>query len=90
MGIAFFLFGLLPRVVIAAWIVVAYSFVVVYLGGILQFPEWLSRLSPFGHVPQLPAADLELLPLVALTVVGAALIGAGLAGFRRRNLQSPA
>lgn len=88
-GVAVALYGLLPRVATAAWIVVVYSFVVVYLGGILRFPDRMRDLSPFGHVPQLPAAEFTIRPLLGLTVLAAALTGAGLVGLRRRDLRTP-
>lgn len=89
-GVAMLLFGFLPRFVAAAWAVVGYAFLVVYLGGLLQFPDWMANLSPFGHVPQLPAAELSVTPLVALTAVAAVLVAAGLVAFRRRDLATPA
>jgi len=54
----------------------------------LQFPDWMNNLSPFGHVPQLPAADMSWTPMLVLTVVAAGLIWLGLAGFRRRDLET--
>ncbi|MQA08050.1 MAG: ABC transporter permease [Pseudonocardiaceae bacterium] len=85
-GVAVALFGLLPRLAALAWIVPIYGFIVGYLGQILQFPEWLNNVSPFGHIPQLPADELRLTPLVILTVLAAALIAAGMAGFRERGV----
>ena len=89
-GVAMALVGLVPRATTLAWVVIGYSFFVVYLGGFLGLPDWLANLSPFGHVPQLPAAELRLAPLVALTVVATALLVAGLAGLRRRDVRTPA
>jgi ABC-2 type transport system permease protein len=43
-------------------------------------------LSPFEHVPQLPAEPFTAQPLVALAAVAAALTAAGLAAFRRRDV----
>ncbi|MEU8350527.1 MULTISPECIES: ABC transporter permease [unclassified Streptomyces] len=85
-GVATLLFGWYPSAVTVAWLVPVYGFVVGYLGQMLQFPDWLNNVSPFGHVPQLPAADMNWTPLAILTLVAAALIWAGLAGFRRRDL----
>ncbi|GAB2776564.1 ABC transporter permease [Streptomyces daliensis] len=87
-GLATLLFGWLPRATAAVWLVPVYAFVVGYLGQILQFPAWMNNLSPFGHVPQLPAHDLEWAPLLILTAVAAALFALGLAGFRRRDLET--
>lgn len=87
-GVAVALFGWYPRAGAAAWIVPVYAFLVGYLGSILQFPDWMNNLSPFGHVPKLPAADMSWTPLLVLTAVAAGLIWLGLAGFRRRDLET--
>ena len=84
------LYGLLPRASALAWVIVGYSFIVTYLGAILQFPDWMNDLSPFGHIPQLPVDELTLTPLFVLTAITAGLIAVGLATFRHRDLQSPA
>jgi ABC-2 type transport system permease protein len=88
-GVTVALFGLRPRWTGLAWIVPVYAFVVGYLGQILQFPGWLQNLSPFGHVPALPASDFSFVPWVLLTVIAAALVAVGLAGFRRRDVNVP-
>lgn len=87
-GIAAALFGWLPRLTVGAWLVVVYAFLVGYLGQILRFPGWTNDLSPFGHVPQIPAAEFTATPIVLLTVVAIALLGFGVAGFRRRDLEA--
>ncbi|MET8941536.1 ABC transporter permease [Streptomyces rubiginosohelvolus] len=87
-GVAVLLFGWFPRAGAVAWIVPVYAFLVGYLGPILQLPVGLTNLSPFGHVPQLPAAPMTWTPLLALTAVAAGLIALGLAGFRRRDLDT--
>lgn len=87
-GVVTAFFGLQPRAIPLTWAVVLYSFIVVYLGGMLQLPAWLDNLSPFGHTPQLPADDLTLVPLLALTAIAGGLIAAGLAAFQRRDVQS--
>ncbi|MGW7286042.1 ABC transporter permease [Streptomyces sp. NPDC054847] len=87
-GVAVVLFGWFPRASAAAWIVPVYAFVVGYLGQLLQFPGWMSDLSPFGHIPQLPAAPMSWTPMVVLTLVAAGLVRVGLAGFRKRDLET--
>jgi ABC-2 type transport system permease protein len=85
-GVAVALFGLLPRAVAAAWGVLAACFLVSFLGPLLSLPDWVLDISPYGHVPLLPAADLDVLPLLVLTAIAAALTAAGLAGLRRRDI----
>lgn len=58
----------------------------IYIGQILQFPGWTRNLSPFGHVPELPAADFELTSTIVLLAIAAAFTWAGLAGLRRRDV----
>ncbi|MFF0503428.1 ABC transporter permease [Streptomyces fimicarius] len=87
-GVAVALFGWCPRAASAAWVVPVYAFLVGYLGAILRFPDWMNDLSPFGHVPRLPAAQLSWTPLLVLTAVATGLILAGLAGFGRRDLET--
>jgi len=88
-GIVAALFGVAARAIPLTWAVVGYSFVVVYLGGLLQLPAWMNNLSPFGHIPRLPADDLTLTPLIVLTALAGGLAAAGLAVFQRRDVQSP-
>lgn len=89
-GLALALFGLVPRLFPAAWALVVYAIVVGIMGGLLGLPDWTFELSPVGHVPRLPAQDLEIAPLIALLVIAADLVILGLVGFRRRDLQSTA
>ena len=55
----------------------------------LQLPAWAQDISPFTHTPKLPAADLTALPVLGLIAIAAALVAAGLASFRRRDLALP-
>jgi polyether ionophore transport system permease protein len=85
------LFGLLPRLVVAAtWAVLAVVLSITMFGEALQLGQWLLHLSPFAHLPKLPAAEFTVTPLVWLLAVAAVLAATGLAGFRRRDLVSSA
>lgn len=86
-GFAVLLIGQLPQGTGLIWLYLGYSFLVVYLGTLLQFPEWMASLSPFGHIPQIPVEDLDLAALLALTVLAVAISVAGLVGYRRRDMQ---
>jgi ABC-2 type transport system permease protein len=85
------LFGLAPRLVVGlTWAVLAVVLFVTMFGQALQFSHLLLDLSPFAHLPRLPAAVFTATPLVWLLVVAALLAAAGLAAFRRRDLLSSA
>ncbi len=85
-GATLLLYGLRPRWAPASWGFVAWVFVAAMFGPLLDLPAWLLNLSPFQHVPALPAAAMSWLPLVVLTAIAAALIGAGLTALDRRDM----
>jgi ABC-2 type transport system permease protein len=80
------LFGLAPRAAGAAWGVLGACALLSVLGPLLGLPQWALDLSPFEHVPQLPAAGFTAGPLLWLTGVAAALTAVGMLAFRRRDL----
>jgi ABC-2 type transport system permease protein len=69
-----------------SWAILVACVVEGFLGAVLGLPRWLSDLSPFERVPQLPAASLTLLPLVVMSAVAAGLTLIGLTGLRRRDI----
>jgi len=85
-GLALIVFGFAPRWVDGAWALLAGFFVIGLLGVILRLPDWVEQLSPFDHIPALPAASLDALPLAVLTAVSAVLVLGGLFGLRRRDI----
>lgn len=80
------LYGLLPRLALAAWGLLAWTFLVALFAPVLDLPQWVRDLSPLQHSPQAPAQAATALPLVVLLLVAAALGAAGVVGFRRRDL----
>lgn len=77
---------LAPRLVAVPWGVLAACFVVGMLTEVLDLPTWVTNLSPFQHTPAVPTADLTLIPLAVQATVAAALICAGFADFRYRDV----
>jgi ABC-2 type transport system permease protein len=80
------LVGWRPQWAPLAWLGVAVSTVVGLLAETLKLPNWIRTISPYHHVPALPAASFELLPVVMLVVVAVGLTIAGLIGISRRDI----
>ncbi|NLT56115.1 MAG: anibiotic ABC transporter [Actinomycetales bacterium] len=81
-------FGAVPRASAAlGWAALVGALVVGQLGAILDLPQAALNLSPFTHVPGVPAAEFRLVPLVLLLAVAVALVAAGTVCFHRRDLK---
>lgn len=87
-GIVALLNGLLPRLTYFIWIYFIYSFFVLYLGNLMQFPEWIGKLSPFGYVPKVPIEDATFMPMFLLTVLAIVLMAISFVCFRRRDIEN--
>ncbi|HEX5696269.1 MAG TPA: ABC transporter permease, partial [Acidimicrobiia bacterium] len=84
-GATIALYGAFPRLASLSWGVLAFCLILGQLGQILQFPQWSLNLSPFTHIPMIPAEDFVAMPFAILLAVAAGLVVAGLAGFRSRD-----
>ncbi|MFE4641939.1 ABC transporter permease, partial [Streptomyces sp. NPDC056730] len=85
-GLAVLLYGAFPKAAVAAWGVAGLALALGWIGPALDLPQPVMNLSPFGHLPKLPGGEMAWTPAVVLTVLAVALVGAGLAGLRRRDL----
>lgn len=85
-SLAVLLIGLMPKYTGFSWLYLGYSFFVVYLGGLMDFPDWMGTLSPFGHIPPFPVEEVNIWQWTLLLL---AAIGIGLIGFisyQRRDM----
>ena len=85
-GLCALLAGALPRLTALCWVVFAYSFLSIYLGRMYSLPEWTVRITPFGHVPQVPVQAFAAPPLLAMTAAAAALCACGVWRFTKRDI----
>ncbi len=85
-AVAVLLVGWLPRFSAAAWALVAFAFVQIYLGGLLHFPGWVNGLSPFHHLSEMPVEDFALTPALTVLALSLLLGAVGVLGLRRRDM----
>ncbi len=70
-----------------AWAFYGYCVLIAQFATIFTWPSWTTNLSPFTHTPAIPAANINIAPLVVLSALAIALGALAVALFNRRNLQ---
>jgi ABC-2 type transport system permease protein len=86
-GLVVATFALLPRwTAVVGWTGLGASLVLGQLGEALELPRPVLNLSPFSHLPAVPAEPASAAPVLILLALTLALAGAGALGLRRRDL----
>lgn len=85
-GITVMLFGCAPKFTSIIWLYYTFCFVVVYVGGMLKFPDWLMNLSVFEITPKLPGEDIDVLTIVLVLVFSITFLLIGFIGYNKRDL----
>lgn len=86
-GFVVAVFGLLPRWAgPITWFALAAALVMGQLGTLFELPRWMLDISPYSHVPLVPAEDFAAAPVVWLSVTALSLGALGFAAFRHRDL----
>ncbi|HET6355570.1 ABC transporter permease [Streptomyces sp.] len=87
-GFAMLLYGVFPKAAVAAWGASGIALALGWIGPALDLPQSVMNLSPFEHLPSLPGTQMHWTPVLVLTALAAGLVAAGLAGLRRRDMQT--
>ncbi|HET6937366.1 MAG TPA: hypothetical protein VFI19_02125 [Nocardioides sp.] len=86
LGLAALLYAVRSRWAVAAWGLLGLFFVLGEIGALLELPDWVIGLSPYQHLPAMPAESFEVGPAIALTAIAACLLAAAWVAFRRRDI----
>jgi len=87
LAIALLLMGINPSLTGLTWLYLGYSFFVIYLGGLLNVPDWLGNLSPYGHIAQLPIENMDYMASAYLTIIAILISVIGFAAYRKRDIE---
>jgi ABC-2 type transport system permease protein len=87
-GVTTVFYGISVRAAPLAWACLAAVLIVGLFASVLNLPQWVRNISPFEHAPTLPGGSIEVMPLAALTLLAAALIGLGVLAFERRDIDA--
>lgn len=88
LGITLVLVGCFPKLTVGVWIYYAYSFFVIYLGGMLKLEQWTQKISPYGNVSQIPVDTMNYKTTFIMVLIFVSLIIVGYVGYNRRDLQA--
>lgn len=82
-----FLIGNMPRLTGILWGYLGYCFLVLFLGDMMQLPEWMKKLTPFYYIPKVPVEDITAMPIVTLALASILLTIVGILRYRGRNIE---
>jgi ABC-2 type transport system permease protein len=85
-AVTWLVYGLVPRWTIVGWLALTYCVLVMLLGELMHFPQWLQGISPFTHLALLPAEPFAWAPVLWLLAAAAVVGAAGFAALRHRDL----
>lgn len=68
------------------WVVVVVFFVIGPVAELLKLPGWVAALSPYSHVPKVPAEAMDWTPVLVLTVLAGLLAAAAHLRYRTRDI----
>jgi ABC-2 type transport system permease protein len=87
-GISVLVFGVAPRLTVAAPVTLAVvGFLLDTFGTALQWPHAVLALSPFHHLARLPTAPMTVTAVLVMIAVGLAASALGIVAFVRRDLR---
>jgi ABC-2 type transport system permease protein len=88
LGLAVLLVGLLPKAAAVCWAFLGYSIFSLFFGRVLDMPEWMVKITPFGYIPVRPVDDINWLTMFALTALAAGLTAVGFVSYRKRDMHT--
>lgn len=85
-GLSALLIAIAPRYTSLVWLYLGYSFFTLWIGNLLKLPEWVNKLTPFGHIPKVPLEKVSALTLIILTGIAVVLTFVGVRGYNERDI----
>lgn len=85
-GLGMALIGWLPRAYPVIWVVIGWSIFSSWFAALLNFPDWVVKFQPWGHLTVIPREAMNWTPFLIELGIGVLLLVVGLLGYRRRNI----
>ena len=74
------------RYAVAGWGVVVVFFVIGPVAELLELPAWVAGLSPYSHVPKVPAEAMDWTPVLVLAAITVVLVATAWWRYRERDI----
>ncbi|NMB00622.1 MAG: ABC transporter permease [Firmicutes bacterium] len=85
-AVAAVLIAFTPKLAGFTWLYLGYTFFTGYFGGILQLPDWMVKLTPWGHIPSVPMEQISIGTILGILFVAGGLVALSLYGYRKRDI----
>lgn len=86
LGVATALIGWAPRAFALVWALLGWTIFCTWFGALLNLPEWLIKLEPWGYLSKPPRDEMDWAVFAIQLGIGVVLIVLGMVGFRRRDI----
>ncbi|CEA00365.1 hypothetical protein BN1048_00934 [Jeotgalicoccus saudimassiliensis] len=89
-GLSALITGWVPGAGKLVYVYLAYSFMLSYFGGIVDFPDWFLKTAIQSWLPKMPVDDFDLPVFMTITAISITLMIAGCIGYKRRDMSEGA
>ncbi|GGK05999.1 exporter of polyketide antibiotics [Lentibacillus kapialis] len=87
LGLSILVIGLVPKIASIIWLYLIYGFIIIFLGDVLDLPDWANNLSVFETVPALPSNAFDRMPVILLLGISLVTSLAGFISYNKRDIQ---
>lgn len=85
-GLAVTLIGFAPQQTSLVWLYLGYTLFATYFGSLLQLPDWMAKLTPWGYIPNVPLERASAGTILPSLLIAGGLIAVGMHGYRERDI----
>lgn len=85
-GLAALALGWAPKLGKLVYVYLAYSFILNYFSGLLNFPEWFLKTAILSWHPRMPMEDFAFGPFIIISIISIAFMVIGYIGYRKRDM----
>lgn len=85
-GLSALVIGWVPGAGKLVYVYLAYSFMLNYFGGIVDFPDWFLKTVIQDWLPQMPVESFDLPVFITITAISIVLMVIGYIGYKRRDM----